>query len=212
VAAVSLGGSPEPLTRPGADAVSTTGLPNPVFTIGHATRSTAELIGLLRENAVVRLVDIRSVPRSRTNPQFNTDALPPPLAAAGIGYTHMKALGGLRHHPKGAPASPNTLWRNGSFRNYADYATTPAFRAGLQALLEMARDERCAIMCAEAVWWRCHRRIVADYLLAAGVEVVHIMGPHRREPARLTPGAQRQPDGTLIYAENAQADLPLFRR
>jgi uncharacterized protein (DUF488 family) len=185
---------------------------NPVFTIGHATRPIGELIGLLRQNAVERLVDIRAVPRSRTNPQFNTEALPEPLAAAGIGYTHLKALGGLRHHAKGAPPSSNTGWRNEAFRNYADYAMTPAFRDGLGRLCEMARDERCAIMCAEAVWWRCHRRIVSDYLLARGIEVLHILGPRRPEPARLTPGAEPLPDGTLRYAQPAAAgDLPLFR-
>jgi uncharacterized protein (DUF488 family) len=184
---------------------------NPVFTIGHATRSVGELIALLRENAVDRLVDVRSVPRSRANPQFNTDALPEPLAAADIGYTHLKALGGLRHHPKGAPASPNVLWRNDAFRNYADYAMTPAFRAGLDELCDLAREQRCAVMCAEAVWWRCHRRIVADYLLARGFEVEHIMGPHRHDPARLTPGARPLPDGTLVYAAaEGHDDLPLF--
>jgi uncharacterized protein (DUF488 family) len=184
---------------------------NPIFTIGHATRSVGELIALLRQNEVERLVDIRSVPRSRTNPQFNADALPEKLAAAGIGYTHLKALGGLRHHPKGAPPSPNTLWRNQAFRNYADYAATPAFRAGLGELCEMAARERCAIMCAEAVWWRCHRRIVADYLLARGIEVLHILGSRRPDPASLTPGAAPHPDGTIRYGETACRDLPLFR-
>jgi len=185
---------------------------NPVFTIGHATRPIAELIALLHENAVERLVDIRSVPRSRTNPQFNTDALPEPLAAAGIGYTHLKALGGLRHHPKGAPPSSNTLWRSDAFRNYADYAMTAPFHAGLDELCDMAGRQRCAIMCAEAVWWRCHRRIVADYLLARGIEVFHILGPRRPDPATLTPGAEPLSDGKIRYAEVAgQRDLPLFR-
>jgi len=184
---------------------------NPVFTIGHATRSVTELIALLRQNAVERLVDIRSVPRSRTNPQFNTEALPEPLAVAGIGYMHLKALGGLRHHPKGAPPSQNTLWRSDAFRNYADYAMTPPFRAGLDELCERGRDERCAIMCAEAVWWRCHRRIVTDYLLARGIEVLHILGPRRPDPANLTPGAEPLPDGTIRYAA-ADRDLPLFAR
>ena len=172
-----------------------------IFTIGHSTRPVGELIGLLRESGVERLVDVRSVPRSRANPQFNADALPAPLAASGIGYTHLALLGGLRHHPKGAPPSPNTLWRNAAFRNYADYAMTPAFHAGLDELCGLARDERCAIMCAEAVWWRCHRRIVADYLLARGVAVTHIMGKEKLEPATLTPGVRSLPDGTLRYAE-----------
>jgi uncharacterized protein (DUF488 family) len=166
-------------------------------------------VALLRENVVDLLVDVRSVPRSRANPQFNVDALPAPLAAAGIGYVHLKALGGLRHHPKGAPASPNALWRNEAFRNYADYAMTAPFRAGLDELCGLAQQHRCAIMCAEAVWWRCHRRIIADYLLARGLPVVHIMAPGRRDPASLTPGAQTLPDGTILYA-SAVATLPLF--
>jgi uncharacterized protein (DUF488 family) len=185
---------------------------NPVFTIGHATRPIGDLIGLLRENAVERLVDIRSVPRSRANPQFNTDALPEPLATAGIGYTHLKVLGGLRHHPKGAPPSPNTLWRSEAFRNYADYAMTAAFGAGLDELCDMAGRQRCAIMCAEAVWWRCHRRIVADYLLARGIEVLHIMGPRRPDAASLTPGAEARSGGMILYSNaDGHHDLPLFR-
>jgi uncharacterized protein (DUF488 family) len=155
----------------------------------------------LQEAGAERLVDVRSVPRSRTNPQFNADALPGPLAAAGIGYAHLAALGGLRHHPKGAPPSPNTLWRNSAFRNYADYAMTEPFRAGLDQLCALAQSERCAIMCAEAVWWRCHRRIIADYLLARGLAVAHIMGLGKRDPADLTPGARPLPDGTILYAE-----------
>ena len=173
---------------------------NAIFTIGHSRRSVGELIGLLQEAGVERLVDVRSVPRSRANPQFNADALPDPLAAGGIGYTHLAALGGLRHHPKGAPPSPNTLWRSDAFRNYADYAMTPAFGAGLDQLCGLARDERCAIMCAEAVWWRCHRRIIADYLLARGAAVFHIMGGAKLEPATLTLGARKLPDGTILYA------------
>jgi uncharacterized protein (DUF488 family) len=162
---------------------------------------------LLRDNAVERLVDVRAVPRSRTNPQFNTEALPASLAVAGIGYTHLKALGGLRHRPKGAPPSANTLWRNDAFRNYADYAMTPAFRAGFDELCELAQSQRCAIMCAEAVWWRCHRRIVADYLLAGDAPVAHIMGAGKIEPARLTPGALPQPDGTILYSGEATGSL-----
>lgn len=149
---------------------------------------------------------MRSVPRSRANPQFNADALPGPLAAAGIGYTHLAALGGLRHHPKGAPPSPNTLWQSAAFRNYADYAMTAPFRAGLDELCGLACEECCAIMCAEAVWWRCHRRIIADYLLARGVGVHHIMGPGKRDPATLTPGAQPFPDGRVLYERLAQID------
>ena len=145
-------------------------------------------------------VDVRAFPRSRTNPQFNIDTLPESLVAVGIGYQHLRALGGRRHHLAKAPPSPNTLWRNQSFRNYADHAATDEFRAGLAELRSLMLAGRCAIMCSVAVWWRCHRRIIADYLLAEGVLVGHIMGPDNIQPARLTPGAQRLPDGTLIYA------------
>jgi uncharacterized protein (DUF488 family) len=174
-------------------------VPTTVFTIGHSTRSAEELIALLREAGADLLVDVRTVPRSRFNPQFNTDALPAALAAAGIDYRHLAALGGLRHRPKDAPPSPNTAWRSEAFRNYADYAMTLPFRTGLNELRDLAEDHVCAIMCAEAVWWRCHRRIVTDYLLTDGVAVRHIMEPGKIETASLTPGAAPQPDGTILY-------------
>src|SRR5665213_3557281 len=170
-----------------------------IFTIGHSTRPIAEFLALLQQVSVDLLVDVRSIPRSRTNPQFNADALPEALGEAGIRYRHLAALGGLRHRTKGAIASPNTLWRVTAFRNYADYAATDAFRTGLEELRALSRDNCCAIMCAEAVWWRCHRRIIADYLLTQGVPVMHIMGLNKIDPAKLTPGARSQPDGTLVY-------------
>lgn len=145
------------------------------------------------------VADIRCIPRSRTNPQFNTDTLPAALAGYGIGYEHMAALGGRRGRTPETPAGGNDFWTNASFRNYADYAATTAFQAGLSHLLAAGRARRCAIMCSEAVWWRCHRRIVADYLLARGETVIHIMGQGRLEPARLTPGALVGPDGTIAY-------------
>ena len=177
-----------------------------VFTIGHSTRTLEEFVSLLHESGITLLVDVRSIPRSRAMPQFNIDTLPGALADAGIRYEHLRALGGRRHHRKGSPPSLNTYWRVPAFRNYADYAETAEFRAGLDALRELARVARCAIMCAEAVWWRCHRRIIADYLLAAGMGVEHIMGPGQIVPATLTPGAIVQPDGTLRYpAEGGDA-------
>lgn len=129
-----------------------------IFTIGHATRSVAEFIALLRQISIDLLVDVRSMPRSRTNPQFNAEALPRPLTAAGIRYRHLAALGGLRGLRKKGTPSPNALRRNDAFRNYA---ATQAFRVGLDELVALARDARCAVMCAEALWWRCHRRIIA---------------------------------------------------
>ena len=170
-----------------------------IFTIGHSTRTLAEFVALLRQVDVTLLVDVRSIPRSRMTPQFNTDTMPGALAAEGIGYRHLDALGGRRHHRKGAPPSLNMYWRVAAFRNYADYAETDEFRAGLQALRELARDDRCAIMCAEAVWWRCHRRIITDYLLAGGTRVEHIMGPGQVVSATLTPGARVLAGGTLRY-------------
>ncbi|MEP6781865.1 MAG: DUF488 domain-containing protein [Gemmatimonadaceae bacterium] len=171
-----------------------------IFTIGHSTRTTAEFIALLQQVHVTLLVDVRSIPRSRAMPQFNSDTLPGSLATEGIGYQHIPALGGRRHHRAGSPPSLNDYWRVKAFRNYADYAETPAFHEGLNTLLEFGRLERCAIMCAEAVWWRCHRRIISDYLLARGVAVSHILGLGQVVPATITPGAQIQPDNTLRYA------------
>jgi uncharacterized protein (DUF488 family) len=170
-----------------------------IFTIGHSTRTIVEFVALLRQVAVDLLVDVRSIPRSRTNPQFNADALPEVLGNAGITYCHLPALGGLRHRSEAAMPSPNTFWRVAAFRNYADYAATDSFRTGLDELRALARDNCCAIMCAEAVWWRCHRRIIADYLLSEGIPVAHIMGPDKIDPARLTPRARSLPGGTLIY-------------
>lgn len=170
----------------------------PFFTIGHGTRSLVELAALLKANEVRRLVDVRTVPRSRTNPQFDKDVMPAALAPHGLAYCHMAALGGLRGKARVVPPDVNAFWENQSFHNYADYATTPAFRAGLEALLALGAQERCAIMCAETVWWRCHRRIITDYLLAAGEGVFHIVGSDVPEPATITPSAMAR-NGVLVY-------------
>ncbi|MEO8564510.1 MAG: DUF488 domain-containing protein [bacterium] len=170
-----------------------------IFTIGHSTRTIEAFVALLRQVDVDLLVDVRSIPRSRAMPQFNIETLPGSLAAERIGYQHLGSLGGRRHHHKGAPPSTNTLWRVPAFRNYADYAETDAFRAGVDELLALAREHRCAIMCAEAVWWRCHRRIISDSLLARHIPVEHIMGLGKRTVATLTPGALVMADGTLRY-------------
>ena len=136
------------------------------------------------------------MPRSRTNPQFNRESLPETLAPCQIGYEHIAALGGLRGKARTKGPSPNAYWRVRGFRNYADYALTETFGAGLARLRELGGRHRCAIMCAEAVWWRCHRRIITDYLLGEGERVMHIFGPSHVDEASLTPGAAVCDDGT----------------
>ena len=158
-----------------------------LHTIGHSNRSFAELAALLKAHGIELVADIRSVPKSRYNPQFNRDALETALPAAGIGYTYMPALGGLRHPRKD---SINLAWRNDSFRGYADYMQTDAFAAALGELLRIAAERRTAIMCAEAVPWRCHRSLVADALAARGLEVRHIMTATAANPHKLTPFAR----------------------
>ena len=177
-----------------------------VFTIGHSTRAGEDFIAALKAAGVRTLADIRRFPQSRRYPHFNGEKLAPSLAASGIAYHHFPELGGRRGRRADGQASPNTLWRQEPFRNYADYAETPEFRAAFERLAELARQHVVAIMCAEAVWWQCHRRIVADYLLAAGFPVEHIFDAKKREPATLTPGAQPRGDGTIRY-EGAQATL-----
>jgi uncharacterized protein (DUF488 family) len=174
----------------------------PFFTIGHSTRSIPEFVELLQPAEVRLVVDVRTVPRSRANPQFNRDALPDSLSRHQIGYEHVAALGGLRGRQRRDIPSANDFWDNDSFRNYADYAWTEPFRAGLARLRELGAERRAAIMCAEAVWWRCHRRIIADYLLASGETVFHILGPHKVEKATMTPAARPAPGGGLVYPAN----------
>jgi uncharacterized protein (DUF488 family) len=174
-------------------------MPYPFYTIGHSTRSTEEFVALLAAAEVKLLVDVRTVPRSRTNRQFNRDVLPSSLATGGVAYEHMPALGGLRGTQPDAPPEVNAFWDNASFHNYADYAMSEEFRSGLEELRELGRGTRAGVMCAEAVWWRCHRRIVTDYLIAAGEEVFHILGPGHTERARLTAAARLGPNGVLTY-------------
>jgi uncharacterized protein (DUF488 family) len=159
----------------------------PIFTIGHSTRSIEDFIELLKAHGVKRLIDIRTVPRSRHNPQFNGDVLPESLKQAHIAYTHMKQLGGLRH---ARADSINTGWHNASFRGFADYMQTEEFEAGIEKLLAAAAKKPVAIMCAEAVPWRCHRSMIADALAARRIEARHIMSRTRAEPHSLTPFAK----------------------
>lgn len=175
-----------------------------VFTIGHSTRSLEEFIGLLKAHGVTRVVDVRTVPRSRHNPQFNRDTLPVSLKEAGIGYTHLAELGGLRHT---SPQSCNTGWRNPSFRGYADYMQTPEFDAGIKHLLDLAHKDRIAIMCAEAVSWRCHRSLIADALLVRGIPSEDIQSSTRTQIHKLTPFAKVE--GRQITYPPEQPELPL---
>lgn len=158
-----------------------------IFTIGHSTRQIEDFIALLQAHGVQELIDIRTVPRSRTNPQFNRETLPISLKPARIGYLHMPALGGLRH-PR--PDSPNTAWRNASFRGYADHMASPEFARGLSELIAEAEQRPTAIMCAEAVPWRCHRSLIADALIARGIEADEIVSPLSTRVHRLTPFAR----------------------
>jgi uncharacterized protein (DUF488 family) len=164
-----------------------------VFTVGHSTRALDDFIALLTAHHVQRLVDVRTVPRSRHNPQFNRDTLPQALQAAGIGYVHMAGLGGLR---KPRPDSVNAAWRNLSFRGYADHMQTAEFAQSLDELMAAARKEQLALMCAEAVPWRCHRSLIGDALLAHELAVEEIVDAKRSQPHRLTPFAVV--DGTTI--------------
>ncbi len=172
---------------------------NPFFTIGHSTRSTEAFVALLREADVRLVVDVRTAPRSRTNPQFNRDVLPASLAPFQIGYQHLAPLGGLRGLQREISPETNAFWENASFHNFADYAMSEDFRSGLENLREAGHAARSVVMCAEAVWWRCHRRIIADYLIAAGEEVFHILGEGQIERARMTPAARPQANGRMAY-------------
>jgi uncharacterized protein (DUF488 family) len=185
----------------------TTGKPTapfPFFTLGHSTRSLEEFVALLRSANIHLVADVRTVPRSRTNPQFNRDTLPQSLSQFQIGYEHISALGGLRGTRRDVPPRVNAFWQNQNFHNYADYAMGNDFRAGLRRLLDLGHHAPTAIMCAEAVWWRCHRRIIADYLIAAGETVFHVLAPHRIEPARISSAAKLGPENVITYPAAAQ--------
>jgi uncharacterized protein (DUF488 family) len=169
------------------------------FTIGHSTHAIGEFIRMLLTEKIEIVVDVRTIPRSRTNPQFNSETLPKVLAQHGIEYVHLAGLGGLRGRQPSVKPSPNTFWRNESFRNYADYALSDNFQTGLQHLKRLGELRRCVIMCAELLWWRCHRRIIADYLILGGATVIHIMGQGKTIAARPTSGAHMKSDGKVVY-------------
>jgi Protein of unknown function, DUF488 len=158
-----------------------------VLTIGHSNHSIDEFLALLKSHKVKRLIDVRTIPKSRHNPQFNRDALAASVRAARIAYTHLPKLGGLRH---ARPDSVNTGWQNASFRGFADYMQAPEFALALARLEKLAKTKLCAIMCAEAVPWRCHRSLIADALTVRGHAVKHIMTPTRANLHKLTPFAR----------------------
>ncbi|KKO20852.1 MAG: DNA repair protein [Candidatus Brocadia sp.] len=160
--------------------------PAVILTIGHSIHTLEVFIRLLCAHEVKHVVDVRTVPRSRRNPQFNRETLPDSLKAVGIRYTHMAGLGGLRH-PR--PDSPNIGWRNASFRGFADYMQTPEFEKNLETMIALAGCERIALMCAESLPWRCHRSLIADALLVRNIQVEHIMSEKKRQPHKLTPWA-----------------------
>jgi hypothetical protein len=177
-----------------------------VLTIGHSTRTIQEFLSMLQSHSVERLVDVRTIPKSRRVPQFNSDALAASLREQGIEYAHLATLGGLRRPKKD---SVNTGWRNASFRGYADYMATEDFREGLNRLLELACTKRTAIMCAEAVPWRCHRSLIGDALLARGVHVEDIMSATSARQHEMTPFAKVEGLGIVYPEDPGQAKLPL---
>ena len=182
---------------------------NLFFTIGHSTHTIEEFVALLTSADVKFVVDVRTVPRSGTNPQFNRDILPGSLAAHGVAHEHFAVLGGLSGKQPGVPAEANAFWKNASFHNYADYALSEEFRSGVEKLRALGHATRSTVMCAESLWWRCHRRIITDYLIAAGEDVFHILGLGHIEQARLTPEARVEPDGRLTYPKDTQLRLHL---
>jgi len=157
-----------------------------VFTIGHSTRPIEDFVKLLKANGVKRVIDIRTIPRSQHNPQFNRESLAESLRAEGIGYTHIKKLGGLRHPKKD---SINLGWRNSGLRGFADYMQTPEFEAALERAIKLAKTKPSALMCAEAVPWRCHRSLVADALVVRKISVKHIVSATRAQAHKITPFA-----------------------
>ena len=171
-----------------------------IWTVGHSTRAIDEFISLIQANDIKLLADVRSLPGSRRYPQFNKEMLAGSLGKAGIRYEHFPELGGRR---KAKPDSKNTAWRNESFRGYADYMKTEDFDEGVKRLLDLAADAGpTAIMCAEALWWRCHRGLISDYLKARGIEVLHIMDANKTEPHPYT-SAARIVDGKLSYGADS---------
>jgi uncharacterized protein (DUF488 family) len=171
----------------------------PLFTIGHSVQPLGVFVNLLKDADVRLLVDVRAIPRSRASSQYNGGTLPSSLWSFQIGYEHIVELGGRRGRQPNVPVATNAFWQNESFHNYADYAMGEDFHAALKRLRQLGHSERCAIMCAETLWWKCHRRIISDYLIAAGEAVFHILGPDHVAQAFMTPAARLGAEGALTY-------------
>jgi len=176
---------------------------HPFFSIGHSTRPLDQFADLLVGAGARMVIDVRTMPRSRRNAQYNRDTIVGSLLPFAIEYAHIAALGGLRGKQRDVSPALNAFWQNPSFHNYADYAMSAEFHTGLSQLRRLGQARTCAIMCAEALWWRCHRRIIADYLIAAGESVFHILGAGQIEPAGMTPAARVGPNGMLTYPADA---------
>jgi uncharacterized protein (DUF488 family) len=183
---------------------------HPFYTIGHGTWPVDDFVDLLQSVEVTLVVDVRTIPRSRTNPQYNREALPDSLRPYGIQYEHIAALGGLRGRVREVAPTVNAFWTNKSFHNYADYAMSERFRGGLAHLRQLGETHCCAIMCAETVWWRCHRRIITDYLLAAGEQVFHILSAENIEPAVVSEAARPLRPDLLVYPIEPSEQPDLF--
>lgn len=180
---------------------------HPFYTIGHSTHALQDFITLLQQYDVTQIADVRAFPHSRRNHEFDGERLMPALAAQGIGYSHIPELGGRRPRSRTVPVAANAYWRVQSFHNYADYALGDVFHHGLEKLVAMGRTATVAIMCAEVFWWRCHRRIVTDYLLARHLSVFHILSMTKIEKAALTQAAVVTENGCILYPAQ-EADAP----
>lgn len=170
----------------------------PLYSIGHSNRRIEDFLAVLGDARIECVADVRTFPRSRTNPQFNIEELPEALAEAGMRYEYLPDLGGRRRKSKDIPPDVNAFWRVSSFHNYADHAMSERFQSSLAHLLRVSAGQRCAMMCSEVLWWRCHRRIIADYALGAGRQVLHLFDVGHVEEARLTDGAVVT-DGVVAY-------------
>lgn len=176
------------------------------YTIGHSNREPQVIVTMLKDAGVTMLADVRAFPRSRSNPAFNVDRFPNLLEEESITYRHFDRLGGRRKKQPEVDDEVNAFWRVQSFHNYADYALGEEFQAALRELEEIGVEQSVALMCSEAVWWRCHRRLITDYLLARRHRVMHLMAPGRNQEAVLSKGAVVQPDGQIVYPGGADSD------